>query len=43
MALIISEARRDQGIHIDRIPVTLEGRSATKLEPEELRKQLMQH
>lgn len=40
MALIISEARRDKGIHIDRIPVTLEERSATKLEPEELRKQL---
>lgn len=40
MALIISEARRDKGIHIDRIPVTLEERSATKLEPKELTKQL---
>jgi len=40
MALIVSEARKEKGIHIDRIPITLNACSATKLEPEELTKQL---
>lgn len=40
MALIVSEARKDKGIHIDRIPITLNECPATPLDPEELTKQL---
>ncbi len=40
MALIVSEARKDVGIHIDRIPITLNGRQSTHLDPNELTKQL---
>ncbi len=40
MALIVSEARANQGIHIDGIPIKLDERPATQLNPEELTKQL---
>lgn len=40
MALIVSEARKKEGFHIDRIPITLNERQATPLDPEELTKQL---
>ncbi len=40
MALIVSEVRQDKGIHIDRIPIALNECLATKLEAEELTKQL---
>ena len=40
MALIVSDARQNNGIHIDRIPISLNERPATKLEAEELTKQL---
>lgn len=40
MALVLSEARKNRGIHIDKIPISLESCEATKLEPKELTKQL---
>ena len=40
MALIVSDARQNNGIHIDRILISLYERPATKLEAEELTKQL---
>ncbi len=40
MATIISEARDNAGIHISGMPIDLEPKTATKLEPEELTKQL---
>lgn len=40
MALVLSEARKNRGIHIDKIPISLDRCTATKLEPAELTKQL---
>ena len=39
MALIVSDARQNNGIHIDRIHISLNERPATKLEAEEPQKQ----
>lgn len=40
MALIVSEARKQERIHIDGIPIALNERPATTLNPDELTKQL---